>query len=209
MKKINILVALALPMLACARDFQVDETVYSPGSANAIIQQKAEESGISFFSKNQEYKLISGGVASKKNNSNPYSSPSSMSASLSSSVSGSSIWQGTKAGYNLFIKDKSNSHVAASASNTNIVYQIGYNPRTNGIAIINGKIIVTYTDEFPPEKISEYFNINMVDHFPTINVAFFIVPQWASIFTITDTLNESGLVSKAEIEVLENEYIPL
>ena len=60
MKKINILVAAALPLLACASDFKVDETIYSPSSPNAIIEQKAEESGISFFSNNQEYKLISG-----------------------------------------------------------------------------------------------------------------------------------------------------
>ena len=209
MKKINILLAAALPLLACASDFKVDETIYSPSSPNAIIEQKAEESGISFFSNNQEYKLISGGIASKNNNSNLHGSSSSMSASLSSSVSSSSLWQGTKAGYNLFIKEKSNSPVTASVSNTSIFYQIGYNPRTKGIAIINGKIIVTYTNEFPPEKISEYFNINVVDHFPAINVAFFIVPEWADIFTITDILNQSDLVSKAEIEVLDNEYIPL
>ena len=73
MKKINILVAAALPLLACASDFKVDETIYSPSSPNAIIEQKAEESGISFFSNNQEYKLISGGIASKNNNSKMHS----------------------------------------------------------------------------------------------------------------------------------------
>ena len=205
MKTLVILAVLTLPVVACANSFKVEERSATSTSNSAIIAQKAEESGVSFVSNNQEYKLILGGAASKKDNGNV----SSLSAGMSSSGSSSSLWQGTKGVYNLFIKETFNIPLASSLSNTNDYYQIGYNPRTKGIAIISGKIIITYTADYPPELIAERFNINLIDHFPSINVAFFTVPPSADIFTTTNAANQSGMVIKAEIEVLENVYIPL
>jgi hypothetical protein len=92
---------------------------------------------------------------------------------------------------------------------TNNYYQIGYNPSTKAIAIICGNIIVTYNKYASPELIAQTFNINLVDHFPDMKVAIFSMPSWGDIFTTTDSINQSGLVVQAEIEVLENESVPL
>ena len=97
--------------------------------------------------------------------------------------------------------------MAASVSGTfNNYYQIGYNPNTKGIAIICGNIIVTCNEYASPELIAQTFSISLVDHFPDMKVAIFSVPSWGDIFVTIDSIN---LVVQAEIEVLENEAVPL
>jgi hypothetical protein len=85
-------------------------------------------------------------------------------------------------------------------------YQTGYNPDTKGIAIICGNIIVTYNEYASPELIAQTFSISLVDHFPDMKVAIFSVPSRGDIFVTTDSIN---LVVQVEIEVLENEAVPL
>ena len=201
MKTLVILAVLALPVVACGSSFKVDEVSEISTSTNTLIAQKAEESGVSFASNNQKYQLIDGGAASKKDNGNVSSS--------SSSDASSSLWQGTKGGYDFFIKETFNTPLASSLSNNTNYYQIVYNPRTKGIAIISGKIIITYKTDYPPEFIAERFNINLIEHFSSVNVAFFTTPPSIDIFTTTNAVNQSGMVIKVEIEVLENVYIPL
>ena len=220
MKLFSILAMLTLPMIACANGFTVKEPNASPASINMLIEQKAQASGVTFVSNNQQYQLISGGLGVKQNMGNGSGSSSKGVSSLTSVTSprvsssnlGPSLWQGKKAGFKLFIIDEESIALVASASVsgiTNNYYQIGYNSSTKAIAIICGNIIVTYNKYASPELIAQTFNINLVDHFPDMKVAIFSMPSWGDIFTTTDSINQSGLVVQAEIVVLENESVPL
>jgi hypothetical protein len=94
-------------------------------------------------------------------------------------------------------------------SSGNSYNQIAYNPRTGGVAIITGQIIVTYTASFNADFIGESFSIQLAQDFLHLNTAFYTVNAGQDIFLITNNLIQSGLVSSTEIEVIKNFANPL
>tara|TARA_B110001469_G_C9600087_1_gene298145 strand:+ start:714 stop:1337 length:624 start_codon:yes stop_codon:yes gene_type:complete len=172
---------------------------------NSIIAQKALESGVSFLSNANEYQLISGGRAAK-----PSEDASVMSANRSLEQS-QLLWEGKNGEFVLSISNQNqnmtqqNAQVLSSSSQYN---QIAYNPRTGGIAVITGQIIVSYTAEYDAKFIGANFGIQLVQDFPHLNIAFYTVNMWQDIFITTNSLNQSGLVSSAEVEVMENFAMP-
>ncbi|MCO4837835.1 MAG: hypothetical protein KC426_07065 [Oceanospirillaceae bacterium] len=218
MKLFLMLVMLTLPIVGSTFGFTVKEPPTSNTWASALIEQKAQASGVGFVSNNQQYKLILGGLAVKENTGNSVGLSLGHSSSLTSVTmpreafedAGTALWQGEKGAFKLFINDNRAAVLDASVDNTDRdYYQIAYNSKTKAIAIICGNIIVTYDDTFSTEMITQTFSIQLVDHFPDMNVAIFSVPSWVDIFATTDQINQSGMVVAAEIEVLENAAVPL
>jgi hypothetical protein len=51
--------------------------------------------------------------------------------------------------------------------------------------------------------------MQLVQDFAHLKTAFYTVNNGQDIFTITNSLNQSGLVSNAEVEVIENFAVPM
>ena len=199
--KLLLLVTLScLSLTACAGS----EIIRSSGiQENPIVAQKANASGVSFVSNSDQYQLISGGQAVKK-----------VSSSLSATQTGYSsevLWKGKNGAFELSITDKTLAQQRAQASSISgsNYNQIAYNPRTGGIGVITGQIIVSYTDNFDAEAIGLSYSMQLVQDFAHLKTAFYTVNNGQDIFLITNSLNESGLVSKAEVEVIENFAVPM
>ena len=200
----KILFGLTLSLVAlsacAANDFKKGLDI----EANPIVAQKAQESGISFVSNSDQYQLILGGRAIKEG-----ISLSAMSASQNEQQS-NLLWEGANGAFELSISSQNLAQRSAQLSSSGVDYnQIAYNPRTGGIGIVTGQIIVTYTDSFNSTLISESFGIQLSQDFPHLRTAFYSINVWQDIFTITNSLNQSGLVSKAEVEVIENFAVPM
>lgn len=200
MKLLLATVLFLFSLSSCAND------AITKGSVNEtspIIIQKAQESGIAFISNGDQYQLISGGRAFK-----PDISPSGISASQSHGV-GYLLWEGVNGTFDLTISSlNANQQNAQVLSNSTSYRQIAYNQRTEGIAIITGQIIVTYTANYDSEFIAANFGIQLIDDFSHLKTAFYTVKLDQDIFIITNSLNQSGLVTSAEVEVIENFAMP-
>ena len=199
--KLLLLVTLScLSLTACAGS----EIIRSSGiQENPIVAQKANASGVSFVSNSDQYQLISGGQAVKK-----------VSSSLSATQTGYSsevLWKGTNGTFELSITDKTLAQQRAQASSisSSNYNQIAYNPRTGGIGVITGQIIVSYTGNFDAESIGLSYSMQLVQDFAHLKTAFYTVNSGQDIFLITNSLNQSGLVSNAEVEVIENFAVPM
>ena len=199
--KLLLLVTLScLSLTACAGS----EIIRSSGiQENPIVAQKANASGVSFVSNSDQYQLISGGQAVKK-----------VSSSLSATQTGYSsevLWKGTNGTFELSITDKTLAQQRAQASSisSSNYNQIAYNPRTGGIGVITGQIIVSYTGNFDAESIGLSYSMQLVQDFAHLKTAFYTVNNGQDIFFITNSLNQSGLVSNAEVEVIENFAVPM
>jgi len=199
--KLLLLVTLScLSLTACAGS----EIIRSSGiQENPIVAQKANASGVSFVSNSDQYQLISGGQAVKK-----------VSSSLSATQTGYSsevLWKGTNGTFELSITDKTLAQQRAQASSisSSNYNQIAYNPRTGGIGVITGQIIVSYTGNFDAESIGLSYSMQLVQDFAHLKTAFYTVNNGQDIFLITNSLNQSGLVSNAEVEVIENFAVPM
>ncbi|MDC1341974.1 hypothetical protein N8222_09260 [Oceanospirillaceae bacterium] len=199
--KLLLLVTLScLSLTACAGS----EIIRSSGiQENPIVAQKANASGVSFVSNSDQYQLISGGQAVKK-----------VSSSLSATQTGYSsevLWKGKNGAFELSITDKTLAQQRAQASSISgsNYNQIAYNPRTGGIGVITGQIIVSYTDNFDAEAIGLSYSMQLVQDFAHLKTAFYTVNSGQDIFLITNSLNQSGLVSNAEVEVIENFAVPM
>ena len=170
---------------------------------DAIVVQKAQESGIAFISNGDQYQLISGGLAFATD-----MSTSGISASQSHGL-GELLWEGVNGTFDLTISSQNaNQQNAQVLSNSTSYRQIAYNQRTEGIAIITGQIIVTYTAEYDATFIATNFGIQLIYNFPHLNTAFYTLNPGQDIFLMTNSLNQSGIVSSAEVEVMENFSIP-
>jgi len=198
----KLLLAVALTLVSASSCANVEITKGLSIEANPIIAQKAQESGITFLSNNDQYQLISGGRFEKSGE-----FASSMTVSQSQEQS-EVLWEGTNGQFVLSISDVTASQQRAQALSSSSYNQIAYNPRTGGIGVITGQIIVSYTDSFDALFIGDSFGIQLIDDFAHLNTAFYIVNARQDIFIITDRLNQSGLVSSAEVEVIENFALP-
>jgi hypothetical protein len=170
---------------------------------DAIVVQKAQESGIAFISNGDQYQLISGGRAFATD-----MTTSGISASQSHGL-GELLWEGVNGTFDLTISSQNaNQQNAQVLSNSTSYRQIAYNQRTEGIAIITGQIIVTYTAEYDATFIATNFGIQLIYNFPHLNTAFYTLNPGQDIFLMTNSLNQSGIVSSAEVEVMENFAMP-
>ena len=170
---------------------------------SSIVAQKAQESGIDFMSNNDQYQLILGGRAIKER-----ASVSGLSASQGG-IQKEVLWEGANGAFNLTISNINADQLSAQALSSGRNYnQIAYNARTGGVAIITGQIIVSYTDGFDASFIAESFGIQLINDFSHLKTAFYTVNTGQDIFLITKSLNQSGIVSSAEVEVIENFAAP-
>jgi len=200
----KLLLAVALTLVSASSCANVKVTKGLSVEVNPVIAQKAQESGISFMSNADQYQLILGGRAIKEGNSV---------SGLPASEGGAQnkvLWEGVNGAFNLTISNSDTDQQSAQALSSGGNYnQIAYNARTGGVAIITGQIIVYYTDGFDSEFIEASYNIQLVQDFSHLKTAFYTVNVGQDIFLITDYLNQGGLVTKAEVEVIENFLVPL
>jgi len=197
--KLLLAVALSLSLVSLSSCASSEITKGLSVEVNPIIAQKSQESGITFVSNAAQYQLIAGGRAAKSGG-----LVSGMAASQSQEHS-ELLWEGTNGGFVLSISDHAARQQSAQAvSSSNSYNQIAYNPRTGGVGVITGQIIVSYTDSFDASFIAKSFGIQLIDDFAHLNTAFYAVNAGQDIFVITTSLNQSGIVSKAEVEVIEN-----
>jgi len=199
--KLLLAVTLSLVSLSSCASTEILEILGS--EPDSIVSQKAHDSGITFQSNADQYQLISGGRAI-----NPSLSTPSLSASQIQE-NREVLWEGNNGQFVLSISDHTASQQNAEVlSNSSSYNQIAYNPRTGGIGVITGQIIVTYTASYDAKFIGTNFSVQLIDDFPHLKTAFYTVNTGQDIFLITNSLNQSGLVSSAEIEVIENFAAP-
>jgi len=200
--RLLLAVTLSLTSLFSCASTEIIEILGS--EPDSIVAQKAQESGISFMSNSDQYQLILGGRAAKEG-----ASVSGLSAS-SGGEQKEVLWEGANGAFNLTISNSNADQQSAQAlSNGSNYNQIAYNTRTGGVAIITGQIIVSYTDGFDSEFLAASYGIQLVQDFGHLKTAFYTVNAGQDIFLITDYLNQGGLVTKAEVEVIENFAVPL
>ena len=199
----KLLLAVALTLVSASSFANVEIIKDLSVEVNPVIAQKAQESGIAFISNGDQYQLISGGRAFATD-----MSTSGISASQSHGV-GYLLWEGVNGTFDLTISSlNANQQNAQVLSNSTSYRQIAYNQRTEGIAIITGQIIVTYTAEYDATFIATNFGIQLIYNFPHLNTAFYTLNPGQDIFLMTNSLNQSGIVSSAEVEVMENFAMP-
>ena len=200
----KILLAVALSLTSLSSCASTEITRDRGVEVNPIIAQKAQESGISFMSNTDQYQLILGGRAINPSLSTPRLSASQIQEEREV------LWEGANGAFNLTISNSNAGQQRAQAlSNSSNYNQIAYNPRTGGIGVITGQIIVSYTDGFDSEFLEASYGIQLVQDFAHLKTAFYTVNAGQDIFLITDYLNKGGLVTKAEVEVMENFAVPL
>lgn len=210
--RLLLTVALSLVSLSSCASNEITNTlsaqtnpiVSGSTQTSPIVVQKAQASGVVFVSNADRYQLISGGRAVKKGTSI---------LALSASQTGTQsklLWEAANGAFELSISSEATAQQSAQALPSGSNYnQIAYNPRTGGVAIITGQIIVTYTANFNADFIGESFGIQLAQDFAHLKTAFYTVNAGQDIFLITKSINQSGLVSSAEIEVIENFANPL
>ena len=203
----RLLLTLTLSLVSvfsCASTGTLNALGSSGSHPNPIVAQKAQESGIIFVSNSVQYQLISGGRAVREG-----VTASALSASQVGMQS-KPLWEGTNGAFELSISSQTAAQQSAQALSSGSNYnQIAYNPRTGGIGVITGQIIVSYTDNFDAEAIGLSYSMQLVQDFAHLKTAFYTVNSGQDIFLITNSLNQSGLVSKAEVEVIENFAVPM
>ena len=159
-----------------------------------IIIQKALDSGIAFKSNQSEYQLILGGKA--------YTNRT---KKMSSNSNVSNVWTGQNGSYELSIDGNVTAANSASISPSgNSFNQIAYNPRSGGVGIITGDIIVKLKSYYSANSIASSFNINLVNNFEDINTVIFRVNLGQNIFIVANKLSAYPGVEFAEIDVIEN-----
>jgi len=200
----KLLLAVAFTLVSASSCASTEIIMDRGVEANPVIAQKAQDSGIVFLSNADQYQLIAGGRATKSEG-----LASVMTASKSQEQS-ELLWQGTNGTFVLSISDLtvSQQRAQALASSSSSYNQIAYNPRTGGIGVITGQIIVSYTDGFDSEFLEASYGIQLLQDFAHLKTAFYTVNVGQDIFLITDYLNKGGLVIKAEVEVMENFAVP-
>jgi|TARA_B110000967_G_C18875019_1_gene557782 hypothetical protein len=197
MKKILILLFITISVNSYALK-NGDSYGYSN---NALLVQRALDSGITFESNQDEYQLILGGRAQIRNASNAPSN--------SSSLSDGNLWAAQKGNYQLSIgQATTSSSLSSTLSNDNVNYNlIAYNSRTGGIGIINGEIIVKLRPYYNALTIASTFNIDLISNFESISTAMYQVRKGQNIFSITNTLKGHPGVEFAELDITENPSI--
>ena len=200
----KLLLAVAFTLVSASSCASTEIIMDRGVEANPVIAQKAQDSGIVFLSNADQYQLIAGGRATKSEG-----LASVMTASKSQEQS-ELLWQGTNGTFVLSISDLtvSQQRAQALASSSSSYNQIAYNPRTGGIGVITGQIIVSYTDGFDSEFLEASYGIQLLQDFAHLKTAFYTVNVGQDIFLITDYLNKGGLVTKAKVEVMENFAVP-
>lgn len=200
MKKFLILlfISISVNSYALKDDHSLKDDQSYGYSNNALVLQRALDSGITFESNQDVYQLILGGRAQIKNASNK--------SSISSSLSNGNLWTAQKGNYQLSIgQDTTNLSLSSSLSNDNVSYNlIAYNTRTGGIGIINGEIIVKLRPYYNALTIASSFNIDLVSNFELISTAMYRVKKGQNIFSIANSLKGHPGVEFAELDVTEN-----
>ena len=192
MKKLITLLLIALSSVS----FAVSVSSSNTSNTNAIIAQKAIDSGVTFQSNQSQYQLILGGRAIIR-------SDNSLAAQLANSPS-NKLWSSQKGPYQVSIGtsgSRSNSSLSSSGVSFN---QIAYNPESGNIAIINGEIIVKLKANVSAEYIASIYEIILTNSFERIDTATYRVNSWQDIFTIAQQLNENAGVEFAELDVIEH-----
>jgi len=199
----RLLWAVTLSLTSLSLCASTDMIKILGSESDSTVVQKAQESGITFISNASQYQLILGGRAI-----NPSLYTPSLSA-RQNQVQNEVLWEGANGPFNLTISNSNAGQQRAQAlSNSSNYNQIAYNPRTSGIAVITGQIIVSYTDGFDSEFLEASYGIQLVQDFAHLKTAFYTVNVGQDIFLITDYLNQGGLVTIAEVEVIENFAVP-
>jgi len=167
-------------------------------NVNSIVALQAQKSVIVFKSNSDQYQLIPGDHAKlsvsvfKAQTKNPQGL-------------GAALWADAKNKFSLPIANHETTlQSAVTFSNINHYDQIAYNERTGAIAVITGQILCSYASNYDAKFISEHFDIKLISDFPHLKTAFYRVHPWQDLFSITKSLNQSGLVASAEVEVIEN-----
>jgi len=192
MKKLITLLLIALSSVS----FAVSVSSSNTSNTNAIIAQKAIDSGVTFQSNQTQYQLILGGRAILKSDNSL--------AAQSASSSSSTVWSSQNGPYRVSIGtsgSRSNSSLSSSGVSFN---QIAYNPESGNVAIINGEIIVKLKANVSAESIASIYEIILTNSFERIDTATYRVNNWQDIFTIAQQLNENTGVEFAELDVIEH-----
>jgi len=190
MKKITILILITISVISYAKD----SGVRLASNVDPIVIQKATESGIEFTNSGAEYQLILGGKAFNLSNDIQANS-----ASISNS------WSGQKGSYQLSIGDEGVGVMSSALNSNNANFSlIAYNPRSKGIAIIHGEIIVKLRPGYSAETIAASFNIDLSNNFEHISTAMYTVRKGQNIFTVANQLSAHPGVEFAELDITEN-----
>ena len=190
MKKITILILITISVISYAKD----SGVRLASNVDPIVIQKATESGIEFTNSGVEYQLILGGKAFNLSNDIQANS-----ASISNS------WSGQKGSYQLSIGDEGVGVMSSALNSNNANFSlIAYNPRSKGIAIIHGEIIVKLRPSYSAETIAASFNIDLSNNFEHISTAMYTVRKGQNIFTVANQLSAHPGVEFAELDITEN-----
>ena len=193
MKKITILILITISVTSFAKD----SGVKLASKVDTIVIQKAIESGIEFTNSGAEYQLILGGKAF--NLSNDTQAIASNTASINNS------WSGQKGSYQLSIGDEGVGAMSSAFNSNNANFSlIAYNPRSKGIAIIHGEIIVKLRPSYSAETIAASFNIDLSNNFEHISTAMYTVRKGQNIFTVANQLSAHPGVEFAELDITEN-----
>ncbi len=169
-------------------------------SPNAVVVQKALDSGVTFTANQVTYQLISGGRAIVKSDNSV--------AAQSAHSSASNLWSDQHGPYMVSIGSGGQSSNSSLSKNGVNFRQLAFNPETGNVAVITGIIIVKIKPSYSAETIAATHSINLVDNFKDMGYAFYQVKTGQDIFTITQSLSGHPGVESSEIETHEDYLQP-
>jgi hypothetical protein len=113
----------------------------------------------------------------------------------------------TKAHFVIFrTTAQSTTHIQQSPDAT--LYPAAFNPRTGGIGILPGTVIVKPKDMGSAAAIANDHGLELVRAFAHLHIAFYRVKPGQDILAAVATLRTDARVQSAEIEVLEHLRVP-
>ena len=193
MKKILVLIIISISVNSNVIAGKL-EGIGPQDQVSQIIVNRALESDVAFNTNGFEYQLILGGKAVYRNSNN-----------IVSGLSNSNIWAGQKGSYQLSISNDGVGAMSSALNSNNTNFKlIAYNPRSMGIAIINGDIIVKLRPSYNAEEIAGTFNVDLVENFVQINTAMYRVKRGQDMFAVTQMISNHPGVEFAEIDVTEH-----
>ena len=109
----------------------------------------------------------------------------------------------------IFESNLTNTSSLTSSQYTTGEYPVTLNSRTNQLGIILGNLIVQLNQNEDIRKISDKYNLNIKKSFSHLNIFVLQAEQPFDILSIALDMNSESTVKSAEVEVLENYYVPL
>ncbi len=142
-----------------------------------------------FKIRNTTYQLIQNGYAQKNNNDN---SPDDEIKLI-----------GKKGPYKFFVNPSLTTSQTMTLPSENS-FQIVRNQRTNDIAVLTGKLVVTFKDMSQAQTIAQTYGLEISDKFELINTVFYAVGSH-DLFTIAEQLRqETNAINTIEIDMIEH-----